>query len=112
MSNRTLFIVALSLCFCAISSLSGGPAELSLASPPAPVDQTAIKTAQRKHTPTPTPTATPIPTTGSTFVKIYKNIVNSTQSELTPEDVEVTADGGYILLGLTAAPQNGVGVSW
>jgi hypothetical protein len=108
MSYRSLSRFALSLCFGALAALSGGLAELSLASP----SGQRISAAQRKLTPTPTPTATAAPTTSTTFVKIYKDIVNNVQSELTPEDVQVTADGGYILLGLAAAPQNGVGVSW
>jgi hypothetical protein len=41
-------------------------------------------------------------------------VVGGTSFDLTPEDAHQTADGGYILLGLTQAPQssNGVGVSW
>src|SRR5919198_675215 len=49
--------------------------------------------------------------TTSTYAKSYANIVNGTQYELTPEDVQATPDGGWIALALTKAT-TGLGVSW
>lgn len=46
------------------------------------------------------------------FVKTYSNLSGATQFSVTPEDVQVTADGGYIALGTTQSATSGVGVSW
>ena len=78
-----------------------------------PLDHVRVAGAHPRA-PTPTPTSVPTPSPNGAFVRTYSNIVNGTQFELTPEDVQPTSDRGYILLGITQAPQasNGVGVSW
>jgi hypothetical protein len=49
--------------------------------------------------------------TTSTYVKDYANVLNGTEYELTPDDVQATPDGGWISLAVTRAT-SGVGVSW
>jgi hypothetical protein len=53
-----------------------------------------------------------VPSMTSTYVKNYANIVSGVESDVTPEQVQATADGGWIAGALTQAPNNGVGVSW
>jgi hypothetical protein len=48
----------------------------------------------------------------SAFVKTYANVSGTTQFSVTPEDVQMTSDGGYIALGTTQSATSGVGVSW
>lgn len=55
--------------------------------------------------------------TTSTYVKNYANVVSGVQYDLSPVDVQATADGGSIGLALTYAPSpsgvgTGPGVSW
>jgi hypothetical protein len=50
--------------------------------------------------------------TTSTYVKNYENVVGGVQRDLTPVDVQPTADGGWIALAITPSPTNGVGVAW
>jgi hypothetical protein len=52
------------------------------------------------------------PSTTSTYVKNYANVVNGVQYGLTPEQLQATPDGGWIAGALTQAPNSGVGVSW
>jgi hypothetical protein len=52
------------------------------------------------------------PSTTSTYAKTYANVVGGVQRDVTPGDVQATADGGWISDGLTQAGPNGVGVSW
>jgi hypothetical protein len=84
----------------------------------APSDTTSVAEAKVGRPPTSTPTSrstpSPTPTAGGGFVKVYANIANGIQADVTPEDVQVTSDGGSIVLALTQAQQssNGVGVSW
>ncbi len=47
----------------------------------------------------------------SMFVKVYANIVNNVQGSLTPQDVQATSDGGYIL-SATSTTSSGVLISW
>jgi hypothetical protein len=54
----------------------------------------------------------PAPSSTSTYVKNYGNVLNGVQYDVTPEDVQATADGGSISLASTPAPGNGVGVAW
>jgi len=73
-------------------------------------DATAL--AHPRPTPSPTPTPTPSPTPASNqYIKVYANILNNIEYSLTPEDVEVTSDGGYIVLALTQS-SGGIGVNW
>ena len=61
--------------------------------------------------PRPTPTPSPPPTSSSAFIKAYANIVGSTEFDLTPEDIQATADGGYIVLASTPST-NAARVNW
>src|SRR5262245_44366648 len=70
---------------------------------------TAASAAAKKKPPP--PPGGGVPSTTSTFVKNYANVVDGTAYDLTPEDVEATSDGGSIALAITRAV-SGVGVGW
>ena len=61
--------------------------------------------------PTPSTTPTPSPSRSNPYIKVYANILNNIEYGLTPEDVEATSDGGYIVLALTQS-SGGIGVNW
>ena len=61
--------------------------------------------------PRPSPSPSPSPTSLGTFVKAYMAIVNGSQVDLTPLDVQATSDGGSIALAETQSAQ-GLGVNW
>jgi hypothetical protein len=46
------------------------------------------------------------------FAKAYSNIVNGSQLQFTPEDVQVTSAGGYAALGATNPAGSGASVGW
>jgi hypothetical protein len=46
------------------------------------------------------------------FARAYSNIVNGSQLQLTPEDVQVTPTGGYAALGSTNPTASGASVGW
>src|SRR5262249_17494954 len=48
--------------------------------------------------PKPSPSPSPSPAPSGTFVKAYAALVNGSQLNLTPLDVQATSDGGYIAL--------------
>src|SRR5437868_1177929 len=50
--------------------------------------------------------------TTTTYLKNYANVVNSTEYDLTPADVQTTPDGGWIALAITQSATNRVGVAW
>jgi hypothetical protein len=57
------------------------------------------------------------PSTTSTFVKNYADVLSGVQYDLTPQDVQATPDGGSVTLATTYAPSpsgtgTGPGVSW
>jgi hypothetical protein len=54
----------------------------------------------------------PSPSTASTYVKNYANVLSGVQYDLTPEAVVATPDGGALSLASTQAPGTGVGVAW
>src|SRR5215471_2270667 len=53
----------------------------------------------------------PSPSSSGTFATAYSALVNGTQLNLTPEDVQATSDGGYIALAVTGSV-TGLGVNW
>jgi hypothetical protein len=59
----------------------------------------------------PKPSPSPSPAPSGTFVKAYAAIVNGTQLDLTPLDVQATSDGGSIALAKTYTSQ-GLGADW
>src|SRR5215467_11002153 len=61
--------------------------------------------------PKPSPSPSPSPTPSGTFVKAYTALVNGSQLNLTPLDVQATSDGGYIALA-EAQSAAGLGVDW
>src|SRR5499427_735626 len=61
--------------------------------------------------PRPSPSPSPSPSSSGTFATAYSALVNGTQLNLTPEDVQATSDGGYIALAVTGSV-TGLGVNW
>jgi hypothetical protein len=59
----------------------------------------------------PSPSPSPSPAPSGTFVKAYAALVNGSQLNLSPLDVQSTSDGGYIALSETQSSQ-GLGVNW
>src|SRR5215469_5724533 len=51
--------------------------------------------------PKPSPSPSPSPAPSGTFVKGYAAVVNGSQLNLTPLDVQATSDGGYVALAET-----------
>ena len=71
---------------------------------------TASAAAVNKPRPSPSPSPSPSPAPSGTFVKAYAAIVNGSEINLAPEDVQATSDGGYIALAESATSAGGV--SW
>jgi hypothetical protein len=61
----------------------------------------------KKPSPSPSPSLAP----SGTFVKAYAAIINGSQLDLSPLDVQATSDGGSIALAETESAQ-GLGVDW
>src|SRR5215472_12220950 len=61
--------------------------------------------------PKPSPSPSPSPAPSGTFVKAYTALVNGSQLNLTPLDVQATSDGGYVALAETQSAA-GLGVDW
>src|SRR5215472_10485307 len=59
----------------------------------------------------PKPSPSPSPAPSGTFVKAYAALVNGSQLNLTPLDVQAASDGGYIALAETQSAA-GLGVDW
>src|SRR5215469_1586035 len=59
----------------------------------------------------PKPSPSPSPAPSGTFVKAYTALVNGSQLNLTPLDVQATSDGGYVALAETQSAA-GLGVDW
>src|SRR6516164_6627372 len=71
----------------------------------------ASASAITKPRPSPSPSPSPSPAPSETFAMAYSAIVNGSQLNLTPEDVQATSDGGYIALAVTGSAA-GLGVKW
>ena len=71
----------------------------------------ASASAITKPRPSPSPSPSPSPAPSETFAMAYSAIVNGSQLNLTPEDVQATSDGGYIALAVTGSAA-GLGVNW
>ena len=71
----------------------------------------ASASAVSKPKPSPSPSPSPSPTSSGTFVKAYAALVNGSQADLTPLDVQATSDGGSVALAETQSAQ-GLGVDW
>jgi len=71
----------------------------------------ASASAVTKPRPSPSPSTSPPPAPSGTFATAYSVIVNGSQLNLTPEDVQATSDGGYIALAVTESAA-GLGVNW
>src|SRR5262249_24666922 len=63
-----------------------------------------------KPSPSP-PSPSPSPAPSGRFVKAYAALVNGSQLNLTPLDVQATSDGGYVALA-EAQSAAGLGVDW
>lgn len=61
--------------------------------------------------PKPSPSPSPSPSASGTFIKAYAALVNGAQLNLSPLDVQATADGGSIALAETGSAA-GLGVDW
>ena len=72
---------------------------------------TASASAAQKPRPSPSPSPSPPPAPSGTFVKAYAALVNGSQLDVSPEDVQATSDGGSIALAETQSSQ-GLGVDW
>ena len=72
---------------------------------------TASASAAEKPRPSPSPSPSPPPAPSGTFVKAYAALVNGSQLDVSPEDVQATSDGGSIALAETQSSQ-GLGVDW
>src|SRR5262249_36565267 len=70
-------------------------------------DSAAAAPAGKKPSPSPSPS----PGSSAAFVKAYSAIVNGSQLNLTPQDVQPTTDGGYIALSETYSSAS-QGVDW
>src|SRR5262249_15372919 len=68
----------------------------------------AVK-AKPSRSPSPSPSPSPAPS--GTFVKAYAALVNGSQLNLSPLDVQATSDGGYVALAETQSAA-GLGVDW
>ena len=98
MKNRTPALgAALLLCI--------GTCMLGLSA--AAADSAAATPAGKKPSPSPSPS----PGSSAAFVKAYSAIVNGSQLNLTPQDVQPTTDGGYIALSETYSSAS-QGVDW
>jgi hypothetical protein len=78
------------------------------ASAPGPA---AAASVAKKPSPSPSPSASPPPAPSGTFVQAYSAILNGSQLNLTPLDVQATSDGGSIALAETETSA-GLGVNW
>ena len=61
----------------------------------------ASASAVTKPRPSPSPSPSPSPAAAGTFATAYSAVVNGSQLNVTPEDVQATSDWGYIALALT-----------
>ena len=64
-----------------------------------------------KPHPSPSPSPSPSPGPSRTFVKAYAALVNGSELDLSPLDVQATSDGGSIALAEAQSSQ-GLGVDW
>jgi hypothetical protein len=71
----------------------------------------ASASARRPPPPPPPPAAPPTPSTSSTYIKNFANVLNGVKHSVTPEAVETTSDGGSVALSLVD-PGEYHGVSW
>lgn len=101
MSHRALAL-GTALLLCVTASLLGWSASRSVAS---------ASLARPRPSKSPSPSPSPSPNPAGTFIKAYSAIVNGTQLDLSPVDVQATSDGGSIALAEAESPQ-GLGVDW
>ena len=100
MTNRVPALGA-ALLLCITAGLLGWSATAS--------GSAASASAVKKPKPSPSPSPSPAPS--GTFIKAYAALVNGSQLDLSPLDVQATSDGGSIALAETELA-TGLGVDW
>ncbi len=108
--SRTKGIISVALVVL-ILVLGAAPQLLTGAAAGAVIPQRHTTSTSSTSSTSTTTTSTTTTSSSSTFVKTYANLVGKSQVDVTPEDVQPTADGGYIFLGQSPT-STGFSVSW